>query len=55
MSRYYLEGAIITQIDDKEIGSIADVREIMKTRNDNQPVKMTFVSRKGETYNYIFR
>ena len=55
MSRYYLEGAIITQIDDKEIGSIADVREIMKTRDDNQPVKMTFVSRKGETYNYIFR
>ena len=55
LSRYSLEGAIITKIDDKEVGSIADVREIMKTRGANQPIKMTFVSRKGETYNYIFR
>ena len=55
ISRYSLQGAIITKLDDKSVDSIADVREIMKTRSANQPIKMTFVSKNGETYSYIFR
>ena len=55
ISRYSLEGAIITKLDDSMVGSIADVREIMKTRSSAQPIKMTFISKKGETFNYIFR
>ena len=55
ISRYPLEGAIITKLDDSVVGSIADVREIMKTRSAAQPIKMTFISKKGETFSYIFR
>jgi S1-C subfamily serine protease len=55
ISRYSLQGAIITKLDDISVDSIAEVREIMKTRSANQPIKMTFVSKNGETYSYIFR
>lgn len=55
VARYGLEGNIITKIDDIPVTNVSDVREIMTKRNYSDPVKLTFVNKKGETHNYIFR
>ncbi|MCB0456846.1 MAG: trypsin-like peptidase domain-containing protein [Flavobacteriaceae bacterium] len=55
MSRYGLEGIIITKINDEEVKDIDDVKKIMNRRNYNEPIKMTFVNERGETNSFIFR
>ncbi|MEZ4874545.1 MAG: trypsin-like peptidase domain-containing protein [Flavobacteriaceae bacterium] len=55
MERYGLEGIIITQINDKAIKNIEDVKKIMNQRNYSDPIKITFVNQRGETNSFIFR
>jgi Do/DeqQ family serine protease len=55
IARYGLEGNIITKIDDVPVKNVNDVREIMNNRRSSDPIKMTFVNKKGEIHNYIFR
>ena len=55
MSRYGLEGIIITKINDEKVTNIEDVKKIMALHNNNEPIKMTFVNDKGELNTFIFR
>ncbi len=55
MSQYDLRGIIITKINDQEVKNIDDVRTAMNRRNNNDPIKMTFVDNDGEMNTFIFR
>ncbi len=55
MERYNLEGIIITHINDEKIKDIDDVKRIITRTDYNDPVKLTFVNRNGETNSFIFR
>ena len=55
MDEYDLLGAIILKINDIKVENIEDVKSVMKRRDYNDPIKMTFTDRQGEINNYIFR
>ena len=55
ISRFALQGNIITKLDDIAVKNINDVREIINNRDASQPIKMTFINKKAETFSYIFR
>lgn len=55
ISRFALQGNIITKLDDITVKNINDVREIINNRDASQPIKMTFINKKAETFSYIFR
>lgn len=55
VARFGLEGNLILSIDDIVVSDIVDVKEIMNSRRDEDPLKMTFKNKKGETHSYIFR
>ena len=55
ISRYALQGNIITKLDDIAVKSVNDIRKIISTRDVSQPIKMTFINKKAETFSYIFR
>ena len=55
ISRFSLQGNIITKLDDIAVKNINDVREIINNRDASQPIKMTFINKKAETFSYIFR
>ncbi len=55
MAQYDLAGIIITEINNKKIGSIEDVKNVMSQRGARDPLKMTFVDREGEMNSFIFR
>ncbi len=55
MERYGLEGVIITKINDQRVSDIDDVKRIVNQRDYDDPIKMTFINRKGELNSFIFR
>ncbi|GEQ86675.1 serine protease [Patiriisocius marinistellae] len=55
VARYKMEGNIITQIDDYNIKDIDDVKKVLSNRKRTDPLKLTFVNKKGETHSFIFR
>ena len=55
ISRYALQGNIITKLDDIAVKSVNDIRKIISTRDASQPIKMTFINKNAETFSYIFR
>lgn len=55
MDRYDWRESIIVKLNDQEVDNIDDVKEIMNTRDYDDPIKMTFVNRKGELQSFIFR
>ena len=55
ISRYALQGNIITKLDDIAVNSVNDIRKIISTRDASQPIKMTFINKNAETFSYIFR
>ena len=55
VARYGLEGNLIISIDDIKVTDIVDVKQIMDNRRYSDPLKMTFINKKGETHSYIFR
>lgn len=55
MRSYPLEGAIITRINDKEVNSINDVKEILKQRAPRESLAMQFKTKSGEMQTFIFR
>ncbi|GAA0871611.1 Do family serine endopeptidase [Gangjinia marincola] len=55
MQRQNLTGIIITKIDNKEVSSVADVKEIVNQRDPNDPIRITFAGKDGETETYVFR
>lgn len=55
VARFDIEGSIITEIDDIPVKNVTDVENVMKTRRTEDPLKVTFINKEGETHNYIFR
>lgn len=55
MQRYDLDGVIITKINDQAVKDIDDVKRIVNRRDYSEPLKMTFVNRRGELNSFIFR
>ncbi len=55
MSRYNLEGIIITKINDEEVDDIDDVKRIMGKRSYNEHIKVTFLDNDGQLNSFIFR
>ncbi|MGJ8666406.1 MAG: S1C family serine protease [Patiriisocius sp.] len=55
VARYKMEGNIIVQIDDYDTKDIDDVKKILNNRRKSDPLKLTFVNKKGETHSFIFR
>ncbi|MDC8004993.1 trypsin-like peptidase domain-containing protein [Aureisphaera galaxeae] len=55
MSRYDLDGAMIIKINDIKVSNIDDAKRIMRNRDYDDPIKMTFVDRDGKLNSFIFR
>ena len=55
ISRFALQGNIITKLDDIAVNSVNDIRKIISTRDASHPIKMTFINKNAETFSYIFR
>lgn len=55
MQRYNLQGIIITEIDDKKVNNIDDVKRLMSNKSDSEPISITFIDKKGERNRFIFR
>lgn len=50
-----LEGTIISEIDNKEVSSVDDVRRIINQKDPNDPVSVTFVAPDGQEQRYVWR
>ena len=55
IAQYNLSGVLITKINDTEVSSIDDVKNIMARRDFKAPIKMTFKKQDGELNTFIFR
>lgn len=54
MSQYNILGYVISEIDDVQINSIDDVKNIFKNKEDNEPVSIVFLNKDGERNRFIF-
>lgn len=52
---YDLDGIIITKINDRPVRSVEDAKSIMNRRDNDDPIKLTFVDRSGDYNSFIFR
>jgi Do/DeqQ family serine protease len=55
MAQFDLSGNLITKINDIEVKNIDDVKRVMSRRNYEDPIKVTFVDRRGDLNSFIFR
>ncbi len=55
MARYDLQDAIITKINDIKVSNIDDAKRILRNRDYDDPIKMTFVDEDGDLNSFIFR
>ncbi len=55
MAQYNLTGIIITQINDKNINNVDDVRKLIENHPHNSPIKIAFIDQKGEQSTFYFR
>ncbi len=54
MKQYNLEGIIITEIDEKKVTSIDDVRNIIKNKSDNESIMISLLDKYGEKKHFVF-
>ena len=54
MRQYKILGYVISEIDDVQINSIDDVKNIFKNKNSNEPVSIVFLNKEGERNRFIF-
>lgn len=50
-----LVGILISQVDDKPIKSVEDLKTIMSNRSPQDPLTLTFVAPNGDQKTYVFR
>lgn len=55
MAQFDLAGNLITKINDIDVKNIDDVKRVMSRRNYEEPIKVTFVDRRGDLNSFIFR
>jgi S1-C subfamily serine protease len=46
---------LITKINDKEVYTIEDVKTIIKNKDPEEPMLVTFLTPKGQEKTYVFR
>lgn len=54
MKQYNLEGIIITEIDQKKVTSIDDVRNIMKNKSEDESIMISLLDQYGEKKHFVF-
>ena len=54
MEQYNLEGIIITEIDEKKVTNIDDVRNIMKNKSDDESIMISLLDKYGEKKHFVF-
>lgn len=54
MKQYNLEGIIITEIDEKKVTNIDDVRNIMKKKADDESIMISLLDKYGEKKHFVF-
>jgi len=52
MQQFDLEGIIITEIDDKKVSSVDDVRDIMKNKSENESVMISLIDQ-GQKKHFV--
>jgi len=50
-----LVGIIITKINNERVNSIDDVKKILRSKNESEPISVTFVNQEGQEQTYIWR
>lgn len=50
-----LIGILITKIDNQVVSNVSDVKKILKNKDMNEPLSVTFVDREGKEQTYIWR
>tara|TARA_R100001369_G_scaffold38256_1_gene63827 strand:+ start:31253 stop:32653 length:1401 start_codon:yes stop_codon:yes gene_type:complete len=50
-----LVGIIITKINSERVNSINDVKKVLRSKNESEPISVTFVNQKGQEQTYIWR
>jgi len=50
-----ITGVLITKINDKEVYTIEDVKTIIKNKDPEEPMLVTFLTPKGQEKTYVFR
>ncbi len=54
MQGYGLKGIIITEIDKQKVSSVADVKRIIKNKDEQEDIVVTFLDTSGEKKHFIF-
>lgn len=54
MAQYDLLGYVISEIDDVQINSIDDVKNVFKNKSTSEPVSIVFLNKNGERNRFIF-
>ena len=55
MQSEQLQGMIISEIDNKPVRNVEEVKEIMLNRNPSDPISVTFVNSNGREQTYVWR
>lgn len=55
MQQFGLEGGVITNINDKPVRNIDDLKNIMARRDSNEAIKLTFMNQQGQLNSFIFK
>ena len=54
MKRYGVEGIIITEVDEQEVSTVSDVKEILQNKRENEDIMISFLDRNGEKKHFVF-
>ena len=54
MKRYGVEGIIITEVDNKKVSTVNDVKQILQSKSDNEDIMISFLDRSGEKKHFVF-
>ncbi|WP_378187194.1 trypsin-like peptidase domain-containing protein [Aquimarina sp. W85] len=54
MQRYDLKGIVITEVDNKKINSVLDVKNIIESKSENEDIIISLVDRNGTKREFIF-
>lgn len=54
MKRYGVEGIIITEVDNKKVTNVNDVKQILQSKSDNEDIMISFLDRSGEKKHFVF-
>ncbi|MFC5044636.1 S1C family serine protease [Aquimarina hainanensis] len=55
MTRYNLEGIIITEIDRVKVKSVADVKKIIESKHPDEDISVTLIDGNGEKREFVFQ